>query len=105
MTSYTCRHRGTSGFQSMRATVHRALALAAPSTAMDVTLLIAQLRGHVELMVTEVEPLAAEHAGRARRRLPGRGSPQARRRRRDPAPRLRTARLRPPPGPCPDRPV
>ncbi|WP_405948913.1 DUF6415 family natural product biosynthesis protein [Streptomyces prunicolor] len=48
--------------ETMRATGHRALALAAPSTAMDVTLLISQLRGHVELMVTEVEPLAAEHA-------------------------------------------
>ena len=46
----------------MRATAHRALALAAPSTAMDVTLLIAQLRGQVEVMVAEVEPLAVEHA-------------------------------------------
>ncbi len=48
--------------ETMRATAHRALALAAPSTAMDVTLLIGQLRGHIELMVTEVEPLADAHA-------------------------------------------
>ncbi|MFJ8054972.1 DUF6415 family natural product biosynthesis protein [Streptomyces sp. NPDC096142] len=47
---------------TMRATAHRALALAAPSTAMDLTILISQLRGHVELMVREVEPLAAQHA-------------------------------------------
>ncbi|MFJ5306143.1 DUF6415 family natural product biosynthesis protein [Streptomyces sp. NPDC088350] len=48
--------------ETMRATAHRALALAAPPTATDVTLLIEQLRGQVELMVTEVEPLAAQHA-------------------------------------------
>ncbi|MGX9887344.1 DUF6415 family natural product biosynthesis protein [Streptomyces sp. NPDC002276] len=48
--------------ETMLATAHRALALAAPSTAADVTLLIEQLRGQVELMVTEVEPLATQHA-------------------------------------------
>lgn len=47
---------------TMRATAHRALALAAPSTAIDLTILISQLRGQVELMVGEVEPLAAQHA-------------------------------------------
>ncbi|MEU9979520.1 DUF6415 family natural product biosynthesis protein [Streptomyces sp. NPDC051014] len=46
----------------MRETVSRALALAAPPTAQAVTLLIGQLRGHVELMVREIEPLAAEQA-------------------------------------------
>ncbi|MFE9602007.1 DUF6415 family natural product biosynthesis protein [Streptomyces hokutonensis] len=48
--------------ETMRATAHRALALAAPPTATDLILLIGQLRGQVELMVTEVEPLATQHA-------------------------------------------
>ncbi|MGW4876523.1 DUF6415 family natural product biosynthesis protein [Streptomyces sp. NPDC004262] len=47
---------------TMRATVKRALSLAAPPTAMDITLLLGQLRGHLEVMLEEVEPLAVMHA-------------------------------------------
>lgn len=48
--------------ETMRATIQRALALAAPPTAMDVTLLLGQLRDEVELMVSEVELLATAQA-------------------------------------------
>ncbi len=45
--------------ETMRATATRALALAAPPTVADLMLLLGLLRGQVELMVREVEPLAA----------------------------------------------
>jgi len=44
--------------ETMRATASRALALAAPPTVADIVLLLEHLRGQVELMVREVEPLA-----------------------------------------------